>query len=410
MKKVEVLSVGTELLMGMVANTNAQYISKRLPEIGYGVYYHSVVGDNPQRLKESLALALSRSDVVIMTGGLGPTQDDLTKETVAEAFGLELVPDEESIENIKNYFKNKGAAMVESNFKQGYFPRGSVIMKNGMGTAPGCIIEQKGKTVFMLPGPPKELIPMFDDSVMPYLREREDMFMKSIFLRSVGVGESMVEKIIMPLVDGQTNPTIATYVKDGVVTIRITASGKTDEEAACLADNYANEAKKLLGESVFTDKEEEMWETVFKMLDDKGLTMAAAESCTGGLVASKITSVPGASRVFKECAVTYTNEAKIAELRVSKKTLERCGAVSRETAIEMVRGIFERSGADVCVSVTGLAGPDGGEGKPAGLVYIAAKYREREEVGEYNFRGDRERVRTLATLNAYDMIRKIISK
>lgn len=421
MRKVEVLSVGTELLMGQIANTNAQYISKRLPEAGLGVYYHSVVGDNPERLADCLRLALRRSDVVITTGGLGPTQDDLTKDVVAETLGLPMELHEPSRDRIREYFQRVGRVMVESNFRQAYFPKGCQIIENDEGTAPGCIIccnawvdpaaleeEGKEKVVIMLPGPPRELIPMFDRHVLPFFLQQTPHPLVSKFLRIVGVGESLVEERILSLVNGQTNPTLATYAKDGIVTIRITASGEHGESPEALVEDMSRRICEILGDSVYTTENEELEQTVFRLLRERGLSLALAESCTGGFLSGLLTAIPGASEVFRCGAITYTNSSKMQLLHVKPETIQEFGAVSKETAREMVQGICWLSGADVGVSVTGYAGPSGGEDKPVGLVYIGVKVGELEEVLEYRFSGNRERIRTLSAVNALDRVRRAL--
>lgn len=412
MLKVEILSVGTELLMGQIANTNAQYLSKKLPEIGLGVYYHSVVGDNPERLISSLELALSRSDIVITTGGLGPTQDDLTKDTVAQALGLRMTVHEESRRRIKEYFERSGRVIVESNYRQAYFPDGSVILENDMGTAPGCAIDvlrgKKNKTVIMLPGPPKELIPMYEKSVVPYLREKTACHLKSKFLRVVGVSESMTEKMIMDLVDGQTNPTLATYAKDGIVTIRVSANDENGARAEELIENTVSKIRGIFGTSLYTAENEEIEETLVRMLKEKNMTLSTAESCTGGQVSQLITSVSGASSIFGCGFVTYSSIAKESLLGVPHTIIEKHGAVSMETALEMVRGAGKISGSDIAVSVTGCAGPSGMDGKPVGRVYIGIKIHDKETVKEFNFTGNRERIRTLSAINAINLVRLAI--
>ena len=417
--KVEILSVGTELLMGQIANTNAQYISKRLPEVGLGVFYHSVVGDNPKRLAESLRLALGRADVVITTGGLGPTQDDLTKDTVADTLGLPMILHQKSFEQIKAYFACAGKEMVESNFRQAYFPEGAIIMENGMGTAPGCIIPipaeawngaaGQEKFVVMLPGPPKELHPMFDNGVLPFFAERREHPLISRFLRVVGVGESLVEEKIIGLVEGQTNPTFATYAKDGIVTIRITAEDRDGKGAELLAQ-AVDRVCEILGDSVYTTDNEELEMTVFRLLKERNLTFASAESCTGGMLAEQMTEIPGASDVFLMSAVTYANEAKKKVLGVKAETLAAYTAVSAAVAEEMAEGLQRISNADVCVSITGLAGPGGGsEEIPVGTVFIGVKCCGKLTVSEHHFtNGNRNRVRTLSVIHALDRVRRAI--
>jgi len=406
--KAEIIAVGTELLMGQIANTNAQYISQRLPEVGIGVYYHSVIGDNPQCLKEALKTAMSRCDVIIMTGGLGPTQDDLTKETVAEMFGLEMVFDEVSAQNIKNYFNQIGRDMVESNLRQAYFPKDSIILYNDKGTAPGCIIEG-GNTIIMLPGPPSEMQPMFTKSVLAFFNEKCTERLSSAFVKIAGLGESSVEERLMPLINAQTNPTFATYAKTGDVTLRITASAQTEEESKNILSKALIDVKQYIGKNIYSIDNEDIEQVVIRKFTEKGMTLATAESCTGGLIAQKLTDVPGASAVVGYGFVTYSNEAKNKLLGVDKGILEKYGAVSSEVASEMCDGLKNVSCADVCVSVTGIAGPGGGTAeKPVGLVYVGIKYKEEKpKVFKCNFSGTRERIRTLTVIRVMEELLKL---
>ncbi len=307
----EILAVGTELLMGQIVNTNAQYLSRRLADLGVRVLYHGVVGDNPERLAASLNLALSRSDVVIMTGGLGPTEDDLTKETVAKAFGLELVLNEEVYAQIASFFKKINRNMVKSNAKQAYLPYGSTIIPNRNGTAPGCYIEQNNKMVAMLPGPPKEMIPMFEDTLVPYFQEKTGQVLFSKMLKVFGIGESSMEAQILDIIDHQINPTIAPYVGDGDVVVRVTALAKTAEEGEKLLLPVVTQIKERLGSALFAINGESMEEVLVQLLKDRRLMVSVAESCTGGLIASKIVGVPGASTVFERGYVVYSNRAKM---------------------------------------------------------------------------------------------------
>lgn len=407
LKKVEILSVGTELLMGQIANTNAQFISRRLPEVGLGVFYHSVVGDNPERLTECLHYALSRSDVVITTGGLGPTQDDLTKEVIAKALDLDMILDTKSAQLIKQYFERMGKTMSENNLRQAYFPYGCKILDNDEGTAPGCMIEKDGKVIILLPGPPRELIPMFNKHVIPFFREKCDAPLTSKFLRVVGIGESMVEKKLMSLVDGQTNPTIATYAKDGIVTIRVTAHDEGEIPSSLLVSDMCGKISSILGDSVYTDNDEELEYTVFKLLAENKLTFSCAESCTGGMLAEKITSIPGSSQVFKCAAVTYMTASKTEMLGVDAAVIDKFGVVSKEVALEMVQGIINKSGTDVAVSITGYAGP-GFADEPVGKVCIGVCTPDCRTVKEFKFSGNRDRIRTLSVINALDMVRRAL--
>lgn len=409
--KAEILAVGTELLMGQIVNTNAQYLSSKLPDVGVSVYYHSVVGDNPERLKESLELALKRCDVVITTGGLGPTQDDLTKETIAQVCGRKLVLHNESLEDIKAYFKKLGREMTQNNVKQAYMPENSIILKNNNGTAPGCIIEQYDKTVIMLPGPPSEMKPMFDDFVIPYFRKKCSYTIESRFLRVFGIGESALETKILDLVDGQTNPTIATYAKDGEVTIRVSAKVEQGKEADQLLYPVIEEIRKRTGHSLYSEENKTLEQVAAELLMKNNLTLSTAESCTGGLVSQTLTNIPGISKVFMGGAVTYSNEAKEEYLGVKKETLIKYGAVSRETAYEMAEGIRKRLKTDIGVSVTGIAGPDGGTPeKPVGLVYIGLSSEQGTITKELRLTGSRNRIRTITALNVFDMIRRHVLK
>jgi nicotinamide-nucleotide amidase len=405
----EILAVGTELLMGQIANTNAQYISQKLNTIGINVYYHSVVGDNPVRLKSALKIALDRADVVIMTGGLGPTQDDLTKETVAEMLGEKLVLHNESLKSIEEYFKKVNRPMAKSNIKQAYLPENCIVIKNKNGTAPGCIIEKNNKIVIMLPGPPSEMRPMLDDTVIPYFEEKSPEKIFSKYLRVFGVGESLLEEKIMDLIDNQSSVTIATYAKEGEVTVRITTKSKDASFAQKELNSIEQEIVKRLGDSVYSDEDKELYEVVAQLLLEKKVSIAFAESCTGGLISSVITDVPCISAVFDRTVVSYSNRAKVESLGVRQETLDKYGAVSKETAIEMAEGIRRVAGTDLGLSVTGIAGPDGGTSeKPVGLVYVALADKFGTEYKEFRLSGNRKRVRNSTMLNAFDMIRRLL--
>ena len=407
----EIVAVGTELLMGQIANTNAQYISRRLAELGINVYFHSVVGDNPARLEETLKKALIRSDIVITTGGLGPTKDDLTKETIARTMNRNLVFHAEILELIREFFMRKHRQMVSNNEKQAYLPDNSIIIPNPNGTAPGCIIEENGKTVIMFPGPPKEMQPMFDQTVFAYLREKTGLVLVSRMLKVFGIGESELETRLMDLIDQQDNPTIAPYVAQGEVTVRVTARCEKKEEAGRLLAPVVREIEARLGEMVYSHEGESLEQVVFNLLRENALVMATAESCTGGLLAERMTSLPGASQVFQRGYVTYANQAKIDDLGVSESTLDAFGAVSRETALEMVRGLVQRTGASVGAAITGIAGPDGGTAeKPVGLVFIAVTVKNKTACKCFELMGNRERIRNDACMRALDMIRRLVLK
>lgn len=407
----ELISVGTELLMGNIVNTNAAYLSKKLAAIGVSVYYQSTVGDNKERLKKTIETALSRADIIILSGGLGPTADDLTKETAAEVLGRNMYLDEHSMERIRAYFKKiHRANITENNWKQAMIPEKSIILDNHNGTAPGIIMEENGKSIILLPGPPNELQLMFEESVLPYLQKENNKVLYSRMVKVCGIGESKAETMVKDLMEQQTNPTIAPYAKTGEVHFRITALAESEEEGKELVKPLVKELKQRFGNAVYTTKEDvTLEEKVVKMLKKQQLTMVTSESCTGGMLASKIINVSGVSEVFKAGLVTYANEAKRELLGVRKKTLKKYGAVSRETAEEMVLGAVSRYDADVAVSVTGIAGPEGGtEEKPVGLVYIGCYVCGELAVYECHFTGTREKIRETTVVTALNLVRKML--
>ena len=408
---VELICVGTELLLGNIVNTNAAYLSEKCALLGLSMYHQSVVGDNAERLKDSLETALNRSDVVILSGGLGPTQDDLTKETAAEVMGIPLKEDPHSRERIEEYFKNSQYKVItDNNWKQALVPEGAIVLDNENGTAPGIIMEKNGKSVILLPGPPGELIPMFEGKVYDYLNKLQPEIIYSTMVRICGLGESFVENEIRDLIDNQTNPTIATYAKIGQVDLRVTAKAASEKEAAKLAKPMLKELVKRFGDHIYTmDEHKSLEEVIVHFLKERSLTLTTAESCTGGMIAARITDVPGASEVFKQGLVTYSNRAKRKLLDVKKTTLKEYGAVSEKTAKEMAKNGAFITGSDACVSVTGTAGPTGGtEEKPVGLVYIGCCYNNKTVVKEFHFKGERQKIREQATANALILLRECI--
>lgn len=408
----EILSIGTELLMGQIANTDAQYISQRLSELGINIYRQTTVGDNPGRVKEALEIALHRSDLVITTGGLGPTEDDLTKEMVAEVLHLPMEMDERSKEHVINWMNKIGRTMTENNLRQAYFPHGAIIMPNRCGTAPGCIVETPdGKAVAVLPGPPRELTDMFEQQLEPYLRKRSGITIASRFLHIFGVGESMVETILQDLFHGD-NPTLALYCGAGQVCARITARVAIGKDPHLLLDPMESEIRKRLGDSVYGEGMDwNLAKTVIRMLQDRNERVSFVESLTGGMLCSKIVDVPGASDVLDEAYITYANESKERLAFVSQDTLTNFGAVSEECAREMAIGALRRSGADWAVSTTGIAGPGGAtDAKPVGLVFVAVAHKDQAEVFRFHFRGNRSWVRTLTCENALNCLRLAMMK
>lgn len=408
---VEVISVGTEILLGNIVNTNAQYLAEKCALLGLSMYNQAVVGDNRERLSDAIRTALRRSDIVILTGGLGPTEDDMTKEVCAEVMGMPLEEDAHTRERIEEYFRNNIYKEIpESNWKQAIVPAGAIVLDNHNGTAPGLILERSGKTAILLPGPPGELYPLFMEQVYPYLQKRQPEVIRSQMIKICGMGESQVEDKILDLIDSQTNPTIATYAKTAEVHLRVTAKAKDEETAKELIKPVVKELKKRFGTAIYSDCEEEtLEEAVVSLLEKYELTVTTAESCTGGLLAGRLINVPGVSEVFKEGFITYSNKAKRKQLDVSKGTLKKYGAVSKETVKEMAKGGAFATDADLCVAISGLAGPDGGsEEKPVGLVYMGCYVKDRVVVEEYHFKGNRNKIREQAVVKALDLLRRCV--
>lgn len=407
----EILAIGTELLMGQIANTNAQFITARLSELGVNVHYHTVVGDNAERLKESLSLAFSRSDCVIMTGGLGPTYDDMTKETVAEFFNMPLKMDDVALNQITEYFKSRGREMTPTNAKQALIPEDAITLYNKFGTAPGVLIEKDGKIAVMMPGPPREMKPMFTEYIVPFLEEKSGVTVRSEFVRIFGIGEAEAESKITHLTSCD-NPTVAPYVNPGELSLRISARAKTKEEADALIAPVKAELYDIFGDMIYGEGlTYSLPQCVLELLRDKKLTFSSAESCTGGMIASAITDLSGSSEVFIYGAVTYANSAKVMAVDVSPETLEKHGAVSEETVLQMARGVRLKSGSDIGVSTSGIAGPTGGTpDKPVGTVWIAISTKKCEKAIRLFIPGARDRVRNAAMLNVYDLIRKTVKE
>ena len=368
--KTSIIAVGTELLFGQTVNTNAAYLSDKLNHMGFDVMYHFVVGDNPARLREKLAEAFIDTDLVLLTGGLGPTQDDLTKETVAEYMGAEMYTDEQVIGDLRAFFDKRGRGMPENNLKQALLPVGCTPFYNASGTAPGFALSKDGRTAICFPGPPREMTWLFENGVRQYLEQFMEKKMYYRVIRTIGIGESDLEMLLMPLIDGQTDPTIATYAKEGECTLRVASQRDSLEEAKHAVDHMTGRIDELAGEYIYSLDDEDLNEVVVRILREKGLRITAAESCTGGLFASAITDVAGASEVLSSSYVTYSEDAKADELGVDRGIIARYGVVSAETAEAMAAGAKARSGADIAVSVTGYAGPDADEGHEAGEAYI----------------------------------------
>ena len=406
----ELVFVGTELLLGDILNTNAQYLSKRLAAMGISVVHQSVVGDNPARLRETLRIALGRSDAVLTTGGLGPTKDDLTKEVCAEVFGRSLEPDERSMARIAAFFAEKHVPMPPSNAKQALLPKGAVIFENNNGTAPGCAMEKDGKHLLILPGPPREMQAMFEESAVPYLKPFTRGVILSREIRTFGIGESAMAQRVDDLLNME-NPTVAPYAKSGEALLRVTAKAETAAEANALLDPVIETVRSRLGDVIYGVDVPNMEAATVALFKEKGLTLATAESCTAGLVTKRLTDIPGASEVLRCGFVTYAAETKETLLGVKHATIEAQTVVSEAVAVEMAVGAWKRSGATFAAAITGLAGPGPDEtGRSAGLAYIAATdgetvWTKTVQTGRAGGSGNREYNRTVFSTHVLNELR-----
>lgn len=411
MKTCEIISVGTELLLGDILNTDAQFLSQELAKLGLSVLHQSTVGDNHDRLLELLVQSAKRSDIIILSGGLGPTPDDITKEVACEFFEKELVLHEVSLQRMSAYFTSKGIEMPETNKKQAMLPKDCVVFENNNGTAPGLAMEKDGTHILLLPGPPRELKPMFFESAVPYLKKFSDKVIISHNIRTFGIGESAMSEIVTDLLES-SNPTVAPYAKDGEALLRVTAMADNEDEAEKLCAPMIEEIKERLSDYIYGIDVNCIEEAVIPMLIENNLKLATAESCTGGLIGKRITNVSGASKVFDCGIISYSNEIKHRILGVSEEALREYGAVSAEVAKQMAKGALAVSGADIAVSVTGIAGPDSdGTSKPVGLSYIALADKDNVWVKELNTsRKDRDYNRFVNSSNALNMVRMYINK
>ena len=404
----ELIAVGTELLLGNIANTDAQMISQGLSQLGINVYYHTVVGDNPQRVRQAVDIARGRADILITTGGLGPTCDDLTKVAVAQAFGKELVYHEPSAQRIRERFAQRGTPVTENNFQQAMVPEGCTVLDNDWGTAPGVAFQADGTHVLMLPGPPRECEMMFRHRALPYLQQLADGVIASRTVKTFGIGESAAEALLRDLMNALHNPTLAPYAKPTGTELRITAHAPTREEALRLIAPVEEQVKAILGDKVIGVDVDSLEEVCFALLKDRGLTVGTAESCTGGLLAKLLTDLPGSSAVFRGGVVSYTNGVKAGLLGVPQDLLDRYGAVSPQVAEAMARGAKAALGCDIALSTTGVAGPDADDrGNPIGLVYLGLARGDQCQVTEFRAGPvERERVRRQAAQTALDLLRR----
>jgi nicotinamide-nucleotide amidase len=409
--KAEIIAVGSELLLGQITNTCAQIISSALQEIGIDVYYHICVGDNQERLMQIFETSYNRSDIIILTGGLGPTKDDLTKETIALFLGIPLKIDNFSLEKIKSYFAYRGKRITENNYKQALIPEGSYAIENNKGTAPGVILNHNEKIIVMLPGPPREMEPMLKETVIPYLEKKSDSTIISRVMRFHGIGESVLEEELNDLISKQTNPTIAPLAKMGDVTIRITAKAKDKLTARNTIKPIEEEIKRRVGQYLYGFDNDTIERIVAKLLFKSKKTISIAESCTGGLMAHKLTNIPGISQYFNMGIVSYSNSSKHDLLNVREETIRKYGAVSEQTAREMAEGVRQCSNSDIGVSITGIAGPDGGTiGKPVGLVYLGYSDSDTSYVEKHIFKGDRLDIKERSANYALHLVRKKIQR
>lgn len=403
----EIITIGSEITTGSILNTHSKYISSKLLELGIETYYHTSVDDNKKRVSDIINIALQRADIIITTGGLGPTDDDLTKEVISETLGLELISDKDIEDNIRNIFSKLDKTMPTNNLKQAFKPEGSQFLKNSIGTAPGIFLSKDNKKIIMLPGPSKEMELMFNNEVIPLIHEDYNIIIKSVNI--IGIGESQLEMKIKDLINKDSDIIIATFAKEGEVEVKIIGKGKNKD----IIENKINNVIKILEqrfhEYIYGFDNIPIEIIVFNLLKEINYKIGFCESCTGGLISSRFSRIPGVSQVFDRSIVTYSNNAKMEELGVNSNTLEKYGAVSEETAIEMANGLLNRDNLDLSLSVTGIAGPDGGtEEKPIGLVYLCISTKDKSMPIKCNFNGNRESIQNKTATRAFFELRKFL--
>ncbi len=408
--RTAILSVGTELLFGQITNTNTVYLSQQLNLLGFDVMYHHTVGDNSSRVAQLMETIFRDCDLIITTGGLGPTEDDLTKETACAVLHDHLVMHEPSLQHLYEIAAKRGRAMTDNNLKQAMMPSRAVVFDNDAGSAPGMALTEGQKTIICMPGPPREMIRMWERKVKPYLQQRQNNVIYYKMLRFFGIGESSLETELMDLIHNQTDPTIATYAKEGECTIRVASKRATLEEAAIAVDEMIARIRQRVGKYLFSEDDEDLHQVVGRKLIERNISISSCESCTAGMFASELAGISGISAVFDRSVVTYSWDAKKEELGVSQETLDLYTAESAETAKEMAYGLYEKTGSRVCVSVTGLAGPGGGtEEKPVGTIYIGCLFDGRYEGMEIRTgRDNRNWNRHYAVLHMFNLINKML--
>ncbi|MDP2942063.1 MAG: competence/damage-inducible protein A [Candidatus Omnitrophota bacterium] len=407
--KAEIISIGTEILLGQILNTNQQWLSRQLAALGIDVYYHSTVGDNPQRLIQAIRQGLERSDIVITTGGLGPTVDDITLDAIACALSRKLVFNQGILKQIRFHFGKQCANMPRENLRQAHVPEGAIILKNDAGTAPGFIIQEDLKTFIALPGPPRELNPMFENYTTPYLKKKikSAWTIKTRTINITGLPESAVDSKVKDILHSPPPVTVGIFSHPSLIELKITAKAKNEKEAKTLIDKMDKKITTRLKDYIFGRDNETLESVVGNQLRRSRKTLAIAESCTGGLISNRITDVPGSSKYFKRGAIAYSNEVKVSALKVSPQLLKRYGAISRQVATQMAKNIREIVGTDYGLGVTGIAGPTGGtRNKPVGLVYIAVSGPKKTICCKFNFTGERKIVKFKTSQAALDMMRR----
>lgn len=405
--KAEIISVGTELILGTTLNTNTYYITQKLSEHGVDVLFHTSIVDDKKLLHDVINISLNRADLIIFTGGLGPTVDDLTKEVVSETLGLPLQLNLDLKKDIEDYFSKSNRTMPPNNIKQAYIPKGSKFLKNEIGTAPGIYIEYNSKIIILLPGPPREMKTMLDNYAMPLIKEDNTTMVKTI--NTIGIGESQLEMILRNINIENTNSTIATYAKEGRVDIKIVSSGKDSKKVESELLEIISKIEEEIPEFIYSYDDTPIEEIVYEKLRDKNMKIAFCESCTGGLISSRFTKIPGVSEVFDRGIVSYSNQSKVEELGVAESLINKYGAVSQEVALAMAEGLLKKSNVDIALSTTGIAGPTGDtENKPIGLVYIGIALKDHSYVIESVFNGNRNSIQNRTTLKAFDELRKLL--
>lgn len=410
MYQASIISTGTELLLGTTVDSNSLFMSQKLSDLGFRVINRYTVGDNREQICNAFENGLERADLVISSGGLGPTLDDLTKEVACEVTGCHMELVEEEVQRLKEFFARRKRDMPQVNLKQAMFPAEAIILRNSRGTAPGMYLKKDGKTVVLLPGPPREMQAMYLEEVEPLLKQDFDLDKRltaSKTIKVIGPGESQVDEMLADIIKNPRGCSLALLAKNGEVHIKVTAEGKDAEHSEQILEHITSEIKDIMGEYVFGYEEDSLAGVIGELLTKQDKSLALAESCTGGLLAQMITEIPGSSGYFWGAVTSYSNAAKIDLLGVQKETIEKFGAVSRETAEEMAKGILQKSGTDYSLAITGIAGPDGGsQDKPVGLVFIALADNREVTVKEMHFAGGRDAVRNLSARTALDLLRR----